>query len=262
MSADMRANLLRTIDDVMGILPRMRFGLDVNVKFRRYAALVLVVVGTARNDLAVHSLRSPVDFEFTPEMSVFDLVGMRLMHGWLVDPTDRKTVRGVPDARAGALARDELRSLLCSLQSVAIGSDSYNKLVEKLISLLSPATVPATSPDSSTVRSPAQLVSPSAEAGSSAANPVDADAEMLSPNPADDVGSGSAGDGAGAGGAGVGASGTSGEFPASAGATDPFSRAPASPAQPPPTSEVPPHVQEEVCRIAGLVLGTADERVH
>ena len=48
------------------------------------------------------------DFEYTPECIVFDLLRIRLVHGWLVDP-------GLPD------------------EVTAIGNLSYNQLVEKII---------------------------------------------------------------------------------------------------------------------------------
>ena len=35
---------------------------------------------------------SVTDFEYTPEMSCFDLLDMDLRHGWLLDPQDRETV--------------------------------------------------------------------------------------------------------------------------------------------------------------------------
>ncbi len=51
---------------------------------------------------------SVADFEYTPECIVFDLLGIRLYHGWLVDPE-------LPD------------------EATAIGTLSYNQLVEKII---------------------------------------------------------------------------------------------------------------------------------
>ncbi|KAK2426029.1 ubiquitin carboxyl-terminal hydrolase MINDY-2 [Trifolium repens] len=50
------------------------------------------------------------DFEFTPECAIFDLLDIPLCHGWLVDPQDHDT-------------------------ATAIGSKSYNALMEKLVSL-------------------------------------------------------------------------------------------------------------------------------
>ncbi|XP_024543986.1 ubiquitin carboxyl-terminal hydrolase MINDY-1-like [Selaginella moellendorffii] len=50
------------------------------------------------------------DFEFTPECAIFDLLDIGLVHGWLCDPQDETTSR-------------------------AVGSNSYNVLVEKLVAL-------------------------------------------------------------------------------------------------------------------------------
>ncbi|KAL6556339.1 hypothetical protein OROGR_005627 [Orobanche gracilis] len=50
------------------------------------------------------------DFEFTPECAIFDLLDIPLYHGWIVDPQDKKTAD-------------------------AIGSKSYNTLMEELVSL-------------------------------------------------------------------------------------------------------------------------------
>ena len=48
------------------------------------------------------------DFEFTPECIVFDLLSIGLYHGWLVDPQNTEI-------------------------APAVGSLSYNQLVEKII---------------------------------------------------------------------------------------------------------------------------------
>ena len=47
-------------------------------------------------------------FEFTPELSIFDLLGVGLYHGWLVDPADTR-------------------------QHMALAHCSYNQLVGKVI---------------------------------------------------------------------------------------------------------------------------------
>ncbi|KAK2497292.1 hypothetical protein MC885_020241 [Smutsia gigantea] len=60
-------------------------GLDVNVRFTGVS-----------------------DFEYTPECSIFDLLGIPLYHGWLVDPQSPEAVS-------------------------AVGKLSYNQLVEKII---------------------------------------------------------------------------------------------------------------------------------
>jgi MINDY deubiquitinase len=67
------------------LLPRLQYGLDVNVKFTH-----------------------PTAFEFTEELSAFDLAAIPLFHGWLIDPADSKT-------------------------ATVLGSLSYNQLVEILV---------------------------------------------------------------------------------------------------------------------------------
>ncbi|KAK8518437.1 hypothetical protein V6N13_027914 [Hibiscus sabdariffa] len=50
------------------------------------------------------------DFEFTPECAIFDLLDIPLYHGWIVDPQDYET-------------------------AAAIGSKSYNAIMEELVAL-------------------------------------------------------------------------------------------------------------------------------
>ncbi|KAK8599796.1 hypothetical protein V6N13_060384 [Hibiscus sabdariffa] len=50
------------------------------------------------------------DFEFTPECAIFDLLDIPLYHGWIVDPQDYETAS-------------------------AIGSKSYNSIMEQLVAL-------------------------------------------------------------------------------------------------------------------------------
>lgn len=73
------------MNDAIAILHKLQTGLDVNVKF----------TGVEH-------------FEYTPECIIFDLLGIRLYHGWLVDPQTEA--------------------------AVAVGSNSYNQLVELIIS--------------------------------------------------------------------------------------------------------------------------------
>jgi len=89
----LQANQQKQLDDLIKILPRLQYGLDVNVRFQ-----------------------SIVDFEFTEEMAIFDMLDITLAHGWLIDPQDTET-------------------------SKVVGSLSYNQVVEKLItyrSIMSP----------------------------------------------------------------------------------------------------------------------------
>eukprot|EP00188_Purpureofilum_apyrenoidigerum_P001692 Plantae.Rhodophyta-Purpureofilum_apyrenoidigerum.ctg19549.p1 GENE.Plantae.Rhodophyta-Purpureofilum_apyrenoidigerum.ctg19549~~Plantae.Rhodophyta-Purpureofilum_apyrenoidigerum.ctg19549.p1 ORF type:complete len:386 (+),score=69.90 Plantae.Rhodophyta-Purpureofilum_apyrenoidigerum.ctg19549:466-1623(+) len=60
------ANQQQTLADVVQTLPKLKTGIDVNTKFH-----------------------APDAFEFTPELSCFDLCHVRLLHGWLVDPEEK-----------------------------------------------------------------------------------------------------------------------------------------------------------------------------
>lgn len=86
LSNGAQLNYEQNMMDAIAILPKLQTGLDVNVRFT-----------------------SVMDFEFTPELIVFDLLRIPLYHGWLVDP--------IVDPEAAA----------------AIGSCSYNQLVDKII---------------------------------------------------------------------------------------------------------------------------------
>jgi len=57
-------NYAQNLQDCISIFPKLTVGLDVNVRFRNVR-----------------------DFEFTADIVVFDLLGINLIHGWLVDPT-------------------------------------------------------------------------------------------------------------------------------------------------------------------------------
>jgi len=82
-------NLRRNLDDAMALFPKLQRGLDVNVRFTSVDA-----------------------FEFSEDLLIFDLLDVRLLHGWLVDPQDHAT-------------------------ATVVGSLTYNQLVEKLARILS-----------------------------------------------------------------------------------------------------------------------------
>lgn len=63
MNSHVESNYNRNLDDVINLLPDLGRGLDVNVKFRHVT-----------------------DFEFTPALSLFDLLRVNLYHGWIPDP--------------------------------------------------------------------------------------------------------------------------------------------------------------------------------
>ncbi|CAN0036063.1 unnamed protein product [Scytosiphon promiscuus] len=84
---DMRINVNQQtqLDSVIKLLPRLQYGLDVNVRFNNVRG-----------------------FEFTEEMAAFDMSGITLLHGWLLDPEDTHTAEVLKEM-------------------------SYNQLVEKLL---------------------------------------------------------------------------------------------------------------------------------
>ncbi|KAI5930632.1 ubiquitin carboxyl-terminal hydrolase MINDY-1 isoform X3 [Manis javanica] len=84
-SEGLQLNFQQNVDDAMTVLPKLATGLDVNVQFTGVS-----------------------DFEYTPECSIFDLLGIPLYHGWLVDPQNPEAVS-------------------------AVGKLSYNQLAEKII---------------------------------------------------------------------------------------------------------------------------------
>ena len=63
---DVSANQQRNLHDGMALFPKLQRGLDVNVRFNQTDA-----------------------FEFSEDLVIFDLLGIRLLHGWLVDPQVR-----------------------------------------------------------------------------------------------------------------------------------------------------------------------------
>eukprot|EP01138_Halocafeteria_seosinensis_P003193 gb/GECG01003267.1/.p1 GENE.gb/GECG01003267.1/~~gb/GECG01003267.1/.p1 ORF type:complete len:551 (+),score=89.90 gb/GECG01003267.1/:1-1653(+) len=83
-------NQQQLIDDAVSSLHKLTRGVDVNVSFT-----------------------DPQAFEYTRELTPFDLTGIRLFHGWLIDPEDKEA------------------------QSVINGS-SYNTLVQTLVDSSSP----------------------------------------------------------------------------------------------------------------------------
>ena len=69
-SSEYSANVRQNIADTISSLPKLTTGVDVNVRF--------------------HDIRA---FEFTDEISIFDLLDVALVHGWLVDPQARWLLR-------------------------------------------------------------------------------------------------------------------------------------------------------------------------
>ncbi|CAG2210110.1 MINDY1_2 [Mytilus edulis] len=65
-------NYEQNMQDAMAVIHKLQTGLDVNVRFN-----------------------SVSEFEYTPECIIFDLLGISLYHGWLVDPQNQSEVTAI-----------------------------------------------------------------------------------------------------------------------------------------------------------------------
>lgn len=77
-NSEIRANVQRNLTDGMALFPKLNRGLDVNVRFGKFAWEGLTP-----------------GFEYSEDLVIFDLLNVCLVHGWLVDPQDTETVRAV-----------------------------------------------------------------------------------------------------------------------------------------------------------------------
>jgi len=69
------ANLLQNVDDIHShIIPKLEEGLDINVRFN-----------------------GCLKFEYTQEVAFFDILNLRLVHGWLYDPQDIVLAQALQD---------------------------------------------------------------------------------------------------------------------------------------------------------------------
>eukprot|EP00177_Eucheuma_denticulatum_P008715 GFKZ01015837.1.p1 GENE.GFKZ01015837.1~~GFKZ01015837.1.p1 ORF type:complete len:383 (-),score=52.68 GFKZ01015837.1:137-1225(-) len=120
------------ISDFLDVLPELAKGMHVNVRFS-----------------------APAAFEFTRELAVFDIFpGVRLLHGWLVDPQD---------ARLAA----------------TLGTLSYNQVVDELV-----RTAPDAAP---TAHQPLQKDEPPLLAHVPSAPPLEAFEDMSKDSSDDDI---------------------------------------------------------------------------
>lgn len=71
---DIRLMQQQRVSDVISILPNLQYGLDVNVKFD-----------------------SVSNFEYTRELDCFDVAGVPIYHGWILDPQDKLTAQAIKD---------------------------------------------------------------------------------------------------------------------------------------------------------------------
>lgn len=108
------------LNEVLSILPNLQHGMDVNPKF------------TA----------GPTGVEYTNNLAAFDLLGVELVHGWLLDPQDLETASVMVESKtynemvevviAGNVARDTVQRLerqLCEKEKRldAMGDQSETK---------------------------------------------------------------------------------------------------------------------------------------
>eukprot|EP00286_Rhodomonas_abbreviata_P000420 CAMPEP_0181291282 /NCGR_PEP_ID=MMETSP1101-20121128/1882_1 /TAXON_ID=46948 /ORGANISM="Rhodomonas abbreviata, Strain Caron Lab Isolate" /LENGTH=197 /DNA_ID=CAMNT_0023395659 /DNA_START=214 /DNA_END=804 /DNA_ORIENTATION=- len=91
---EMQANQQQQIADALAVLPKLGRGLDVNIRFQKIS-----------------------DFEYTDELSVLDMLGMNMVHGWLCDPQDVETKEVIKD-----LSYNQLICELVELDHVATTS--------------------------------------------------------------------------------------------------------------------------------------------
>ncbi|EFN59098.1 hypothetical protein CHLNCDRAFT_137880 [Chlorella variabilis] len=103
VSEEHAASLQQNLADVIGLLPQLCTGIDVNPRFTDTRG-----------------------FEFTREAAVFDLLDIQLVHGWLVDPQDEATAAAV-----GSRSYNELVVRLVT----ALGSSATPKQLTPTASL-------------------------------------------------------------------------------------------------------------------------------
>mmetsp|Transcript_2398 Transcript_2398/g.3842 ORF Transcript_2398/g.3842 Transcript_2398/m.3842 type:complete len:518 (+) Transcript_2398:178-1731(+) len=95
----MQANQQQQIADALAVLPKLGRGLDVNVRFQKIS-----------------------DFEYTHEMSVLDMLGINLTHGWLYDPQDTRSKEAIGDL--------SYNQLICQLVDVDATSNRPQEAAE------------------------------------------------------------------------------------------------------------------------------------
>lgn len=86
------------LDELLQVLPTLQYGMDVNPKFTQ----------------------GITGYEYTSQLSAFDMLRVRLVHGWLLDPSA---------ATASAASDDHNNNLLAA----AVDNKSYNQVVELII---------------------------------------------------------------------------------------------------------------------------------
>ncbi len=82
------------LDELLQVLPKLQYGMDVNPKFTQGCT----------------------GYEYTSQLSAFDMLRVRLVHGWLMDPASSSTS---PEQHEQLMA--------------AVDNKSYNQVVELII---------------------------------------------------------------------------------------------------------------------------------
>ncbi|XP_042223347.1 ubiquitin carboxyl-terminal hydrolase MINDY-1-like isoform X2 [Homarus americanus] len=104
LPSEMRRHVEKNTEDAISILHKLLTGLDVNVKFSGVR-----------------------DFEFTGELCVFDLLGIMLYHGWVVDPS----------SEAAAIIKDlsynQLTNNIFAWREEAIKNNNNDLLVKAML---------------------------------------------------------------------------------------------------------------------------------
>ena len=87
-SESVKADLRYNLTDAISLIPMLMTGIDVNVRF---------------NDVR--------GVEYTNALCVFDLLGIDLVHGWVVDPQDTETARVIGDRTYNEVAYNVITAL-------------------------------------------------------------------------------------------------------------------------------------------------------
>ncbi len=99
-----------------GSSEEVRANIEANVE----ASVRILCSKAMRRGIMINpSLTGVTSFEFTPEIGVFDLFRIRLLHGWLVEPTDSEGLRRFFEGRSYNQIQDAISAVLHSSPSDA-----------------------------------------------------------------------------------------------------------------------------------------------
>lgn len=104
LPSEMRRHVEQNTEDAISILHKLLTGLDVNVKFSGVR-----------------------DFEFTGELCVFDLLGIMLYHGWVIDPSSEAA------AIINDLSYNQLTNNIFAWREEAIRTNNNDLLVKAML---------------------------------------------------------------------------------------------------------------------------------